>query len=113
MAGANRFGTFAGGGVSFVMSDMLGDRTLGAVVQIQGEFDTFGGQLSRSMLEEYRHVTIGLEMSIAQLTGEKFDYMARVSADDTKPKTRARWSRKWKRRSRNPIRSCRSHRSRA
>jgi Tol biopolymer transport system component len=45
-AGVNRFGSFVGGGVSFVMSDMLGDRTLGAVVQIQGEFDTFGGQLS-------------------------------------------------------------------
>ena len=44
---------------------------------------------SRSMLEEYRHVTIGLEMSIAQLTGEKFDYMTRVSSDDAKPKTRA------------------------
>jgi Tol biopolymer transport system component len=46
VAGVNRFGSFVGGGVSFVMSDMLGDRTLGAVVQIQGEFDTFGGQLS-------------------------------------------------------------------
>jgi Tol biopolymer transport system component len=46
VAGADRFGTFVGGGVSFVMSDMLGDRTLGAVVQIQGEFDTFGGQLA-------------------------------------------------------------------
>ena len=46
VAGADRFGSFVGGGVSFVMSDMLGDRTLGAVVQIQGEFDTFGGQLS-------------------------------------------------------------------
>jgi hypothetical protein len=44
---------------------------------------------SRSMLDEYRHVTIGLEMSTAQLTGEKFDYMARVAADDAKPKTRA------------------------
>jgi hypothetical protein len=44
---------------------------------------------SRSVLEEYRHVTIGLEMSIAQLTGEKFDYMARVAADDAKPTTRA------------------------
>jgi hypothetical protein len=44
---------------------------------------------SRSMLEEYRHVTIGLEMSAAQITGEKFDYAARMAADDTKPKTRA------------------------
>jgi hypothetical protein len=37
---------------------------------------------SRSMLEEYRHVTIGLEMSMAQITGEKFDYTARMAADD-------------------------------
>jgi hypothetical protein len=44
---------------------------------------------SRSMLEEYRHVTIGLEMSAAQITGEKFDYNARMAADDSKPKTRA------------------------
>jgi hypothetical protein len=44
---------------------------------------------SRSMLEEFRHVTIGLEMSAAQLTGEKFDYPARLKADDAKPKTRA------------------------
>ena len=29
VAGANRFGSFVGGGVSFVLSDMLGDRTLG------------------------------------------------------------------------------------
>ena len=44
---------------------------------------------SRTMLDEYRHVTIGLEMSIAQLSGEKFDYTARIAADDAKPKTRA------------------------
>ncbi len=44
VAGANRYGAFVGGGVSFTLSDMLGDRTLGAVVQMQGEFDTFGGQ---------------------------------------------------------------------
>ena len=44
---------------------------------------------SRSLLEEYRHVTIGLEMSSAQLRGEKFDYEARVKADEGKPSTRA------------------------
>ena len=36
---------------------------------------------SRSMIDEFRHVTIGLEMSTAQLTGEKFDYNARLKAD--------------------------------
>jgi hypothetical protein len=43
---------------------------------------------SRSMIDEFRHVTIGLEMSSAQLRGEKFDYGARIKADEGKPKTR-------------------------
>ena len=44
---------------------------------------------SRSVLEEFRHVTIGLEMTTAILKGEKFDYAARVKADESKPATRA------------------------
>jgi hypothetical protein len=44
---------------------------------------------SRTILDEYRHVTIGLEMSTAQLEGERFDYAARLKADETKPRTRA------------------------
>jgi hypothetical protein len=44
---------------------------------------------SRTILDEYRHVTIGLEMSTAQLKGEPFDYAARLTADESKPRTRA------------------------
>jgi hypothetical protein len=44
---------------------------------------------SRSVLEELRHVTIGLEMTSAILKGDKFDYMGRVKADEGKPQTRA------------------------
>jgi len=44
---------------------------------------------SRSVLDEFRHVTIGLEMSSAQLRGEQFDYTAREAADTGKPATRA------------------------
>ena len=44
---------------------------------------------SRSVLDEFRHVTIGLEMTSAQLRGEKFDFVAREKADAGKPKTRA------------------------
>lgn len=44
---------------------------------------------ARSVLDEFRHVTIGLEMTTAMVKGEKFDYMARVKMDDGKPKTRA------------------------
>ena len=43
---------------------------------------------SRTMLDEFRHVTIGLEMTTAILKGEKFDYPGRVKADESKPKTR-------------------------
>ena len=44
---------------------------------------------SRSILEEFRHVTIGLEMTTAVAKGEKFDFMAREKMDAGKPKTRA------------------------
>jgi hypothetical protein len=44
---------------------------------------------SRSVLDELRHVTIGLEMTSAQARGEKFDFEAREKADAGKPKTRA------------------------
>ena len=44
---------------------------------------------SRSVLEELRHVTIGLEMTTAVAKGEKFDFEAREKADAGKPKTRA------------------------
>lgn len=44
---------------------------------------------SRSILEELRHVTIGLEMTTAIAKGEKFDFFAREKMDASKPKTRA------------------------
>jgi len=44
---------------------------------------------ARSVLDEFRHVTIGLEMTSALARGEKFDYDAREKADAGKPKTRA------------------------
>ena len=44
---------------------------------------------ARSVLEEFRHVTIGLEMTTAMARGEKLDYNAREKADIGKPKTRA------------------------
>ena len=44
---------------------------------------------SRTALEEFRHVTIGLEMTTAILKGEKFDYDGRDKADKGKPATRA------------------------
>src|SRR5438105_3985059 len=39
---------------------------------------------SRSILDEYRHVTIGLEMTTATAKGEKFDFEAREKMDVNK-----------------------------
>lgn len=44
---------------------------------------------ARSVMDELRHVTVGLEMTTAQARGEKFDFGAREKADAGKPKTRA------------------------
>lgn len=44
---------------------------------------------SRSVLDEFRHVTIGLKMTTAVAKGEKFDFEAVEKADAAKPKTRA------------------------
>jgi Tol biopolymer transport system component len=43
--GADPFGTYAAGGVSFVFSDMLGNHTLATGAQITSRFDEFGGSL--------------------------------------------------------------------
>ena len=44
---------------------------------------------SRTVMQELRHVTIGLRMTSALARGEKFDFEAAEKADDAKPKTRA------------------------
>jgi hypothetical protein len=44
---------------------------------------------SRSVLEEFRHVTLGLRMTSAAARGEKFDFAAQEKADAAKPQTRA------------------------
>ena len=44
---------------------------------------------SRTVMQELRHVTIGLRMTSALARGEKFDFEAQEKADEKKPKTRA------------------------
>lgn len=44
---------------------------------------------SRTVMQELRHVTLGLRMTSALARGEKFDFEAQEKADDAKPKTRA------------------------
>ena len=43
--GADPFGTYAAGGVSFLFSDMLGNHTLGTSAQVTSRFDEFGGSV--------------------------------------------------------------------
>ena len=44
---------------------------------------------SRSMIAEFRHVVIGLEMSAAELRGDTFDYGGRMKALEALPAGRA------------------------
>ncbi|MDQ3068989.1 MAG: BamA/TamA family outer membrane protein [Acidobacteriota bacterium] len=43
--GVDQFGTSLNGGISMMFSDMLGDRTLGATVQVNGELKDIGAQV--------------------------------------------------------------------
>lgn len=43
--GTDRYGTYLGGGVSMLFSDMLGNHILSAAVQANGEFKDIGGQV--------------------------------------------------------------------
>ena len=43
--GVDQFGSYLGGGISMLFSDMLGDRTLGVTAQVNGEFEDFGAQV--------------------------------------------------------------------
>jgi hypothetical protein len=44
---------------------------------------------SRTMAQELRHVTIGLEMTTAQAKGEKYDFEAKEKEIDARPASRA------------------------
>jgi len=44
---------------------------------------------SRTMTQELRHVTIGLEMTTAQAKGEKYDFEAKEKEYDARPASRA------------------------
>lgn len=44
---------------------------------------------SRTMFQELRHVTIGLEMTTAQAKGQKYDFEAKEKEYDARPQSRA------------------------
>ncbi len=69
--GADRFGTFAGGGVSAMFTDMLRDRILQVTVQGEGELQNIGGQVL--YLNRERRWTWGLSAGrIPYRTGVTF-----------------------------------------
>jgi Tol biopolymer transport system component len=44
--GADRFGAYAAGGLSFMWSDMLGDHQLGTTIQLTNRFEEIGGAIA-------------------------------------------------------------------
>jgi len=44
--GMDQFGAYAAGGISFLFSDMLGEHTLGATLQLTSRFEETGGQVA-------------------------------------------------------------------
>jgi Tol biopolymer transport system component len=66
--GADRTRTFAGGGVSFLFSDVLGNHTLGTVLQINGSLADFGGVVGYENRKHRWVWGVGLEQ-IPFLTG--------------------------------------------
>jgi len=57
--GADRFGTFVGGGVTLYWSDMLGDRSLATMLQVEGNFK------NTAALVAYQNTTHRLNWAIA------------------------------------------------
>jgi dipeptidyl aminopeptidase/acylaminoacyl peptidase len=79
--GADPFGTYASGGVSFVFSDMLGNHTLMTAAQVTSRFDEFGGAalyLNRThrwnwgaIIEQTPYVARGFEAGLANVNGQQ------------------------------------------
>jgi Tol biopolymer transport system component len=79
--GADRFGTYAAGGISFVFSDLLNDHMLGATVQSTSRIEETGAQavyLNRKsrwnwgvVLEHLPYVTGGYAQGLAEVDGQQ------------------------------------------
>ena len=79
--GADQFGAYAAGGISFVFSDLLNDQTLGATVQSTSRIQETGAQLfylnrkSRwnwgAVLEHLPYVTGGFGQGVTTVDGQR------------------------------------------
>ncbi len=59
--GVNQFGVYAGGGTSLYFSDMLGNHTLGATIQVNGSFEDIAGLLQYTNRTDRFDWGVGLE----------------------------------------------------
>jgi Tol biopolymer transport system component len=66
--GADPFGTYVGGGVSMFFSDMLGNHSVGGILQVNGSFDDFGGVIGYVNRKRRWDWGVGIEQ-IPYLTG--------------------------------------------
>jgi Tol biopolymer transport system component len=83
--GADPFGAYAVGGMSFIFSDILGNHTLGVGAQVTSRFDEFGGQLfylNRTHrwnwgldIEQVPYVARAFDAGIATIPGQPATYV--------------------------------------
>jgi Tol biopolymer transport system component len=66
--GSDPFGTYVGGGVSMFFSDMLGNHSVGAILQVNGGFEDFGGIVGYVNRKHRWDWGVGIEQ-IPYLTG--------------------------------------------
>jgi Tol biopolymer transport system component len=79
--GSDRTRTFAGGGVSFLFSDILGNHTLGTVLQVNGQLADFGGVIGYENRKNRWVWGSGLEQ-IPYLTGSFRQTLGRLGNEE-------------------------------
>ena len=79
--GADRTRTFAGGGVSFLFSDILGNHTVGTVLQVNGQLEDFGGVVGYENRKHRWTWGAGLEQ-IPYLTGSFRQSLDRIGNEE-------------------------------
>jgi Tol biopolymer transport system component len=80
VATTNSMGSYVGGGIAFAFSDMLGDHNVTSILQVNGGFENFGGQIGYinrkrrwnygAFVEHIPYVTGGIIGSIENIDGQ-------------------------------------------
>ena len=79
--GADRTRAFVGGGVSFLFSDILGNHTVGTVLQVNGQLQDFGGMVGYENRKHRWSWGVGLEQ-VPYVTGTFAQSLARIGNED-------------------------------